>query len=105
MPLHCFCRRATKQNKMGNSNNAGKLLGAIFLGAAVGGALGILFAPDKGSETRKKISTKGNDLTDAVKDKFGKIVDKFKKEVEAIKDQATEYAENGSSVVENLNKN
>jgi gas vesicle protein len=89
---------------MGNSNNTGKLLGAILLGAAIGGAFGILFAPDKGSETRKKIKSKGNDITDAVKDKFDRIVDKFKKEVEAVKDQANDYAENGKSVVENLKK-
>ena len=89
---------------MGNGKNTGQLMGAILIGAAIGGALGILFAPDKGSETRKKISTKGNDLSDAVKDKFSKIVDKFKKEVEAIKDQANDFAENGKSVVEDLNK-
>jgi len=87
---------------MGNSNNNGKLLGAILVGAAIGGVLGILFAPDKGSETRKKISSKSSDLTDAVKEKFDAIVKKFKKEVEAVKDQAGEYAENGRSVVENL---
>jgi gas vesicle protein len=89
---------------MGNANNTGKLMGALLIGAAIGGALGILFAPDKGSETRKKISTKGHDLSDAVKDKFSKIVDKFRKEVDAIKDQANDFAENGKSVVENLEK-
>jgi gas vesicle protein len=87
---------------MGNSNNNGKLLGAILLGAAIGGALGILFAPDKGSETRKKIATKGNDLTDAVKEKFDRIVDKFRKEVDAVKEQASDFAANGRSVVEDL---
>ena len=87
---------------MGNSNNTGKLLGAIFLGAAIGGALGILFAPDKGSETRKKIKEKGNDLSGAVKDRFDRIVDKFRKEVEAVKDQANDFADNGKSVVDNL---
>ena len=90
---------------MGNSNNSGKVIGAIFLGAAIGGALGILFAPDKGTETRKKISKKGNDLTDAVKEKFDAIVEKFKKEVEDVKDQANEFAENGKSVIEKLKTN
>ena len=79
-------------------------MGAILMGAAIGGVLGILFAPDKGSETRKKISTKGNDFTDAVKDKVNQIADKFRKEVDAIKDQANDFAENGKSVVENLKK-
>ena len=87
---------------MGNSNNNGKLLGAIFLGAAIGGALGILFAPDKGSETRKKISSKGNDITDAVKEKFSELVDKFKREVDTVKDQANDFADNGKSVIEKL---
>ena len=90
---------------MGNSNNTGKLMGAILIGAAIGGALGILFAPDKGSETRKKISKKGNDLTDAVKEKFDAIVDKFKKEVEDVKDQASDFAENGKSTIERLKTN
>lgn len=84
------------------SNNNGKLIGALLAGAAIGGVLGILFAPDKGSETRKKISSKGNDLTDAVKEKFGEFVDKFKKEVETAKDQANEFAENGKAAVEKL---
>lgn len=83
---------------MGNSNN-GKLIAALLTGAAIGGALGILFAPDKGSETRKKISSKGNDLTDAVKEKFGAIVDKFKKEVEDVKEQATDFAKDGRSLI------
>lgn len=87
---------------MGNSNNSGKVLGAIFLGAAIGGALGILFAPDKGSETRKKISSKSNELTDAVKEKFDAIVSNFKKEVEDVKEQANNFTENGKSVIEKL---
>ena len=87
---------------MGNSNNTGKLMGAIMIGAAIGGALGILFAPDKGSETRRKISKKGNDLTDAVKEKFDAIVDKFKKEVAEVQEQADEFTANGKSVIEKL---
>ena len=52
-----------------------KLLAGILLGAAAGAVLGILFAPDKGSETRRKIADKKNDLTNKMKDSFNDFVD------------------------------
>lgn len=89
---------------MGNSNNTGKLVSALLTGVAIGGILGILFAPDKGSETRKKISLKGNGLTNSVKEKFGELVDKFKKDIEMLEDEANDFAESENSVIENLSK-
>jgi len=72
---------------MEHSNNTGKLIGALLLGAAIGGALGILFAPDKGSETRKKILSKSDDLTDALKEKLNDFMEELKKEAETVKDK------------------
>jgi len=72
---------------MEQSNNTGKLIGALLLGAAIGGALGILFAPDKGSETRKKILSKSDDLTDALKEKLDDFMEELKKKAEAVKDK------------------
>lgn len=68
---------------MENSNNTGKLIGTLVLGAAIGAALGILFAPAKGSETRKKITGKSDDLTDAMKEKFNDFLEDIKKETKA----------------------
>ena len=49
--------------------SAGKLLSGLLLGAAAGAVLGILFAPEKGTETRKKLSKKGQDLKTVLKPK------------------------------------
>jgi len=85
---------------MKNSNDNVKLIGALLLGAAVGGALGILMAPDKGSETRKKILAKGDDLTDALKDKFQDFLDEVRKEMEVVKHKANVFMGDGVAKAE-----
>lgn len=50
-------------------NDNSKTVVALIAGLAAGAALGVLFAPDKGDETRDKLSQSLKDLTDTVKDK------------------------------------
>lgn len=49
----------------------------VLGGMAVGAVLGVLFAPDKGSSTRKKIVDKSNSLADDVKSQLTAIADKL----------------------------
>lgn len=73
---------------MENSDATGKIIGALLIGAAVGGALGILFAPDKGSETRKKLSGKTGDIAHLLQEKFEAFLEQAKNEFESVRDKA-----------------
>jgi gas vesicle protein len=66
-------------------NNNSKILLGFIAGAAIGGALGILMAPDKGSETRRRIVEKGNDLGDSLSDFGDTVKDKFNDVVDGVK--------------------
>lgn len=63
-----------------------KLVIGFIAGAVVGGVLGVLLAPDKGSETRRKIKEKGSGMTDSLADKFSEVTDKFNEVVDGVKE-------------------
>ncbi len=48
-------------------NKKKKGLGALLTGAAIGAGLGILFAPKKGSDTRRELKEKLDDMLNKVK--------------------------------------
>ncbi|MES2829036.1 MAG: YtxH domain-containing protein [Bacteroidota bacterium] len=50
-------------------NDNSKVLIGLLAGLAAGAALGLLFAPDKGTETRDKLSQSLKDLGDSIKDR------------------------------------
>lgn len=72
-----------------------KTLLGFIAGAAIGTALGILFAPDKGTETRRKISEQSNDLADNIKGKFTDLVDGVKEKFSSMKAEGEDVAEKG----------
>lgn len=80
------CKKTYYQHiyKMENSGTI-KVVGALVLGAAIGAGLGILFAPHKGSKTRKRILAKGNDMSDAIKDKVETFMEDMTGEVDRLK--------------------
>lgn len=76
----------------------GKVFLGVLAGVATGALLGILFAPDKGCETRKKIAKKGKDYVDDLKEKMNEVVEdvtsKFESVVKEIKDSVKKESEN-----------
>jgi gas vesicle protein len=61
-----------------------KVVLGILGGIAAGAMLGILFAPEKGTKTRRKIMDKGNDYADDLKDKFDTVLGTITKKYEKI---------------------
>ena len=74
-------------------NTSGKILAAVAAGIAAGAVLGILFAPDKGSETRRKINEQGKKVADGIKIKFNKGKEKFNELKEDIEQKVKEKVE------------
>ena len=73
-------------------NNTSKVVTAFVAGAAIGAILGILFAPAKGEETRKKMSDEGKKMTDALKNKWRDAKEKFERAGEDIREKMGEHA-------------
>lgn len=71
------------------SKTTDTLLGFIA-GAAVGAAAGILFAPDKGSKTRKKIKKQAEKYGDDIKTNMNERVDNLKEYVGHVTDDVKE---------------
>jgi len=77
-----------------------KVLLGVLAGIAAGAALGILFAPDKGSETRRKLAKSGTDIKDKLTSWGRNGIDKL----EDVKDEAKAYANRGSNKTDELKK-
>jgi gas vesicle protein len=73
--------------------SSGKVLLGLLAGVAAGALLGVLFAPEKGSVTRKKISKKSDDYADALKEKFDEFLDSLSVKFDEVKEEVTDFAE------------
>lgn len=54
--------------------DTGKVIVSIVAGVAAGALIGVLLAPDKGTETRKKMIQRGDDFARNFKNKFNEYV-------------------------------
>ena len=84
--------------------STGKVVLGTLAGLAIGAIAGILFAPEKGSVTRKQIMDKGDDLVDELKAKYDDFCDSLAQKFESTKKDAEELAETGRLKYENAKR-
>ena len=81
------------------SNKTGNTVFALLIGAAIGAVVGILLAPDKGSNTRKKIKDGLDHDTNDLKNKFGDLSDNVR---EKLSDAKFDMEETYEDLVSNM---
>lgn len=69
------------------SDNSGYVAVALVAGLAAGAVLSLLFAPNKGADTRKMIGDKANDLGQSAKDKYLAFKDRITGNISEIEEK------------------
>ena len=79
-----------------------KIALGVLGGIAAGAVAGILFAPAKGTETRKKILQKGNDYAGDLKDKFENLSGTLKSNYDKIVHNGKDLVAEGKSKFDDI---
>ncbi|WP_293301023.1 YtxH domain-containing protein [Pedobacter sp. UBA4863] len=87
-------------------NDNSKVVVALLAGLAAGAALGILFAPDKGTDTRDKLGQSLKDFGDSIKERAADEINNLSglkdKVVNSIKSKLRDVEEEYSDEVEHV---
>ena len=78
--------------------NTDKILIGILGGMAAGAILGVLFAPDKGSNTRKKITDKGNALASDIGSRYNDVKSQVSNTVDRVKNEFAQIVQDGQEL-------
>jgi gas vesicle protein len=84
--------------------NTAKIITAIAAGAVAGAVLGVLFAPDKGTETRRKVSEEGKRLAQTLREKFNRMKERSDDVVGTIQESIDELEAKANMMREKMNQ-
>lgn len=76
----------------------------VLISAAAGAAAGILFAPEKGSRTRRELTKRGRDFSDLARDEFEDFLDQMRNSYNSAREQTDELLEKSEETAKELKK-
>lgn len=85
--------------------NTGKVLIGVLVGMAAGAALGMLFAPDSGENTRKGITQKGKDYLDELDHRYEGLLETLSGIFSETKDDASAMMNKAESKAHEYRRN
>ena len=77
----------------------GDFIKGILIGGLIGAAIGILYAPRSGRETREEIARKSDELLSKARDEYEKGLEKGRKAYEELQGTVTNWTETGKGTL------
>ena len=79
------------------SSSTGNIMIALLAGAVIGAGVGILLAPDKGSETRKKLKANLGRGKDGLMDKYNELAELLQRKASNAGEDIGDFLDNAIS--------
>jgi len=77
--------------------SSGKILTGVLAGMAAGVLIGVLFAPDKGSRTRRRLLAKGENYGEELRDQFNEYYEAIADKRDSIIKEGEELMDKGKA--------
>ena len=82
--------------------SSGKTMLGVLAGFAAGALIGVLLAPEKGTDTRKKLAKLGEDYTGDLTDKFNELKDQITEKLGSVQDDGMKIVEKGKQALDQV---